>query len=111
MSEIIKSKPLSTEGRDRWESIFKKTPKGPLYTVVESVGCTSNTFTVNGKDQLTKQETLDFINHLFTQYKKGLDTGECCLVDVVRLFPCDNYKLDDNEDLCPSIATTTWTFE
>lgn len=104
MSEIIKSKPLSTEGRDRWNTIFKKKPKEPLYTVVKSVGSTGNVFTVNGKDELTEQETLNFLNHLFSQFKRDLKTGECSLSDFVEMFQCEDIQNSD------SVTTTTWTF-
>ena len=111
MSEIIKSKPLSTEGRDRWNEIFKKKPKEPLYTVVDSTGCTRNAFTVNGKDELTEQETLNFLNHLFHEYKRRLKTGECCLSDFVNLFESDSVVFSEPCDQCfDSVTTTTWTF-
>lgn len=87
------------------------------YDVVISRGCVANAFTVNGKDWIgayeptlmSDEERSEFVDHLFSELRKGLDDGRVLITELLDLIECDEHEYSESCDQCgDSVETKKW---
>ena len=82
------------------------------YKFVETTGCTTFDFSVNGGpfSDMSDQEYNEMMDYLFVQIKKGLKYNAILLRDVVGLFQYGDYESDP--DICETCgdcrSSMTW---
>ena len=82
------------------------------YKFVETTGCTTFDFTVNGKSlsEISQNEQDEILEYLIIKLKEDIKENIIQLERVVQLFQYDDYEHDDH--VCgqcgDTVSTTTW---